>query len=232
MKNTELSREIEERSRKFDAVIALGKNWRLPIGKDNTHPLGGSPQIDLSIESKMTALAAGQMYVDGCTNKIIFSTGQTAGKDKQGNYYPTEAEEMKRFMRIFFPENEIPESAIETQTKSFDTAGDAEEDKKILEREDIKNVALLSVGSHLWRSKRLFENYGVRIKKAIASQDILKGRNPHYDKLIQDYFWSTRHLKEIIKETIGVGLVYTIDPKGERLRKATIKTRNRTNSQF
>ncbi len=203
----------------FGAVIALGKNWRLPIT--------GGPRIDLSLESKMTALAAGQMYRDGKVGKIIFSTGKTAGKNSEGNDYPTEAEEMRRFMRIFFPIDEIPEEDVIVEAESFDTAGNAQEVRHILLKENIKNPALLTVGFHLPRSKKLFANYDVSIKKAFSSEDVLKGRNPHYKKFLSDYFWSKRHIKEIAKETIGVGLVYTIDPKGERLRRITTKTRNR-----
>src|ERR1035437_5834978 len=196
-----------EHQPEFGAVIALGKNWRLPIT--------GGPRIDLSLESKMTALAAGQMYKDGKVGKIIFSTGKTAGKDSNGNDYPTEAAEMNRFMRIFFPLDEIPVEDVIVEAESFDTAGNAQEVKQILQKENIKNPALLTVGFHLPRSKKLFANYGVGIRKAFSSEDVLKGRNPHYEKFLSDYFWSTRHIKELGKESIGVGLVYTIDPKGE-----------------
>lgn len=144
---------------RFDAVVALGKNWRRNLSgvtrQEFTHLVrdeSGKPLIDwennpltnksyriyLSLESKMTALAAGQMYVEGKAGKIIFSTGETAGKDPEGNPYPTEAEEMKRFMRIFFPKDVIPESAIELESQSFDTAGNAEEVKKCFKKKEFR----------------------------------------------------------------------------------------------
>ena len=209
--------EEQQPQEKFDAIIALGKNWRLPIE--------GS-RIYLSIESKITAIAAGQMYVDGRAGGIIFSTGQTAGINKEiGQPYPTEAEEMKRFMRIYFNEDQIPESAIKTEAISFDTAGNAEEVKKILEDEKLKKVAVLTIGSHKRRSGKIFANYGVSVT-AIASQDVLKNRNGHYDKFLNEYAWSTRHAKELLKETILNTLLF-VDPKGEKLRAVTTKSRNR-----
>lgn len=213
--------EIEassEKYREYDAVIALGKNWRLPIeGK----------RIYLSIESKMTALAAAELYISGQVGKIIFSTGETAGRDSGGNYYSTEAEEMKRFMRIFFTEDEIPENVIELETNSFDTAGNAEEVGKILQKEKLRKLALVTVGTHLPRAKKLFADYKVPIAKSFSSEGVLRQRNPHYEKFLHEYFWSTRHLKEVGKEAIGVGLAYTVDPKGKLLRRITRETRQR-----
>lgn len=207
----------ESEPAKFDAVVALGKNWRLPIDGSRIH---------LSIESKMTAIAAGQMFVDGKTNEIIFSTGHTAGLDKETRQlYPTEAEEMKRFMRIFFSEDQIPESAIRTEIVSFDTAGNAEKVKKIIGDEKLRKVAVLTIGSHKLRSKKLFANFGIPVT-AIASQDVLKGRNPHYEKFLHDYAWSARHTKELLKETALNTLLF-VDPKGEKLRLATKRSRDR-----
>jgi uncharacterized SAM-binding protein YcdF (DUF218 family) len=242
---TQISVQRESTSN-YDAVIALGKNWRLPIT--------GEPRIDLSLESKMTALAAAKLYKDGKVEKIIFSTGKTAGKDKFGNDYPPEADEMYKYMRRFYSEEEIPSEAVILQNSSFDTAGDAEESGKILKRHGINRPALLTIGTHLPRAKRLFSNYGIKIAGSFSSQEVLKGRNPHLDKFLHDYSWrlgikntnldprfilrmdrnrqgkprSIRHVKEIVKEAIGTVLVYTIDPKGDKIvRKMSAKTRNR-----
>ncbi len=219
--NTEVSRSatLERKDApEFGAVIALGKNWRLPID--------GGPRIYLSLESKMTSLAAGQMYSDGRVGKILFVTGKTAGKDKDGNFYPTEGEEMYKFMRIFFPD--IPAEDVIIEGESFDTAGNAEEVGKILKREQINDPALLTVGFHMPRSRKTFANYNVPIKAAFSSESVLKGRNPHFDKFLHDYRFGTTHLGLAVKEAAAAFLVATVDPKGTKIvRKISTKTRNR-----
>ncbi len=91
-------REVPEH---FDALVVLGKNWR-------EYPPGKEPQkfkLRLSIESKMSVLAAGEMFKEGLIDKIIFSTGKTAGKE-----YPSEGEEMIKYLKERYPD--IPEEAI------------------------------------------------------------------------------------------------------------------------
>lgn len=207
----------EKKKPQFDAVAALGKNWRLPVE---------GMRIYLSLESKMTALAAGELFVQGKVGKIIFLTAETAGNDPQGNPYPGEAEEMKRFMRIFFPEDVIPENAIEIDTHSFDTAGNAEEMKRIAERERLSKIALLTVGFHLERSMRFFESYGVRVKKGFASEKILRGRSSHYKKFFRRYFGSERY-DDLESLESKVNLISKIDRKGKVIRLVTQVTRHR-----
>jgi len=208
---------VEKKKPQFDAVVALGKNWRLPVD---------GMRIYLSIESKMTALAAGELYTQGKVGKIIFSTGETAGENPEGSPYPTEAEEMKRFMRIFFPEEEIPESAIELETHSFDTAGNAEEVKKIAERENLSKIALLTVGFHLERSMRFFESYGVNPKKGFASEQILRRRSKHYRKFLREYHESDR-FQDLEGLESKVNMISKIDRKGKVIRLVTKVTRHR-----
>lgn len=204
--------------KKYDAVVALGKNWQFALeGK----------RVYLSLESRITSLAAAELYLGRQIKCIIFSGGETAGNDPQGNPYPSEAEEMKKYLRIFFSEEEIPDRAIILEVNSFDTAGNAEEVKKVIRKKSLKSICLLTVTLHIPRAKKLFENYGIKILEAFSSEEVLKGRNEFYDKLIGEYDWSTRYIAELIKETVGVGLVNTIDPKGEILRKVTAITRHR-----
>lgn len=200
----------------LDSVVALGKNWEFPVyGK----------RISLSLESKITALAAAELFIRGDTNSIIFSGGKTAGDDAKGVPYPSEAEEMKRFMRIFFHKNEISDKAIILEEFSIDTAGNAEEVFKIVNNKKLKKIGLLTVGFHLPRAKEIFKNHGVKIQKFFSSEEILKNKNPYYDRLLSDYYWSSKYFTEVLKETVGLGLVHTIDPKGQIVRKITEKTR-------
>jgi uncharacterized SAM-binding protein YcdF (DUF218 family) len=210
----------QQRRPKFDAVIALGKNWRLPIS--------GEKDIYLSIEGKANTISGAQMVANGDAEFLVLSTGMTAGKDSNGKDYPPEANEMYRFMRRFFSEKEIPAEKVILQNTSFDTAGDAEEDKKIIERYGWKEVALVTVKPHTRRASRLFHNYGVQIAQVFASQDLLRNRSKHYDHFISKYYRSRKFIKELFVEALGTLLVYTIDPKGTRiLRRLSSKTRGR-----
>jgi len=209
----------EAQKPQFDAVVALGKNWRLPIT---------GPQIHLSIESKMTALAAGQMYADGKVGKIIFSTGETAGNNLQGHPYPAEADEMKKFLRRFFSEEQIQDSAIELENHSFDTAGNAEEVKTIINNLHLQRVALLTVGFHLPRSMRLFRSYGVNIEQGLSSEQILEGRSPLYQRFLGAYQKSDRH-RALASTERKVNAISIIDRKGRITRLVTKRSRHREN---
>jgi uncharacterized SAM-binding protein YcdF (DUF218 family) len=200
----------------LDAVVALGKNWDFSIeGK----------RIYLSLESKLTALAAAELYVRKKVKKIIYSGGETAGLGINGKPFPSEAEEMKKFIRIFFKKDEIPDKEIILEEKSIDTAGNAEEVGKIIKAKKFENIGLLTVGFHLPRAKEIFKNHKVSITEYFSSEEVLKNKNLYYDNLINDYYWSTKYLTEIVKEAVGLGLVYTIDPKGKILREITSRTR-------
>lgn len=186
--------QIEKRpTPEFGAVIALGKNWRLDEKKNvMPHDLGAylldwdeNPftgryvTSDLSVESKLTTLRAAEYFLQGKAGKIIFSTGETAGTwtDRFGNvhHYPPEAEKMKRFLRGFYTEEQIPDSAILCENVSIDTAGNAEQVKRqFLDPMGIKDVAILTVGFHLKRSLRLFNNYGIPVKEGLASDTVLE----------------------------------------------------------
>lgn len=205
---------------KFDAVIALGKNWRLPIEKKG--------KLHLSLKSKMTTIAVGELYIQGKVKKIIFSTGKTAGKDSKGIDFPSEAEEMKLFLRKHFSIDEIPDEDIILETNSFDTAGNAAEVKKILEAEKMERSLLLTIETHLERSQELFENYGVSITNSLSSESVLQNRSRWHELLVEKYHSSKKHRQEKFKEKLGKLLVKTIDAKGKRLRSVTTLTRHRT----
>lgn len=198
----------------FDVVIGLGKNWRLPIQGD---------RIDLSVESKMTALAAAQMVVNGQAARIIYSTGQTAGVNPEtGEPYPAEADEMKSFVRRFFSEEELPSSLIRTETTSFDTAGNAEEVKKILNENGLNNPALVTVGYHGDRARTLFNRNGIR-SSFFKSEDILAHmRDGRYYRFLKP------SVGIMLKELVARVLVHTVDRQGTGLtRKITAKSRHR-----
>jgi uncharacterized SAM-binding protein YcdF (DUF218 family) len=100
-------------------LIVLGKN----IGVDSSPEDIRRDNYHLSRESRLNALAAGNLYRPGM--KILFSTG--------GEGVPAESSAMRDYLLSRFPD--IPEEAIDLEDRSIDTAGNAEEVSKILRNE-------------------------------------------------------------------------------------------------
>jgi len=176
----EQSANPEARPQNFQAVIVLGKNWRERPPKDATPDW--KPR--LSIESEMSALAAGQMYRDGKTTRLIFTGGRTAGGDRA-----SEAEAMRDYLKKKFPE--IPEGAIEIESESIDTFANAEGVSSLLQSHGLDNVALLTVGFHLSRADRIFKSKGIKAE-CFSSEEIMRARSKHHDKLVDRFHGSGR----------------------------------------
>ena len=214
-----------------DAIVALGKNW---ARKSEWKPRAdGKPRrnpLRLSMESKLTALAAGQLYTEGKAGCIIFSTGNTAGIDNQtGINYPTEAKAMAEYMKIRYPQ--ISDKKIILEERSFDTAGNAEEVAKIVKesfyaRLPIKEVAVLTVGFHGGSSRALFENYGLPLKEIYASEDIVGRISPRHNAFVEKYVHSQRYLVRAVLEFPRMVLVNTFDRRGKLLRRVTTVLRH------
>lgn len=75
------------------------------------------------------------------------------------------------------------------------------------------------------RAEKLFENYGIKPDKTFVPEDVLASSRGNYTNLLSDYNWSAKYLTEVMKEAVGLGFVYRIDPKGSILRKITTQTR-------
>jgi uncharacterized SAM-binding protein YcdF (DUF218 family) len=198
-----------------DVVIAHGKNWRSYPPKDATpHTFF----LSLSLESKMTALAASELYYQGKTEKVLFSTGKTAGQN-----FPSEAQAMRDYLiRIG---RAIPEENTLLEELSFDTPGNAEESKEIIEEYGFQDVALLTVHDHLPRTAELYKNYGVPISNTYASEDTVEHLSTHQARFVRKYKSSIRRKLEQMKERIlrtGLKLDYT----GKLLRLLTKKVRH------
>src|SRR3989338_3187317 len=198
---------------KFQAVIVLGKDWR-------EYPPEIPPpetwKLRQSLESKMSTIAAGEMYKSGLTDKIIFTTGNSPGEKWQ-----PEAETMKQLLQKKYPD--IPDEDIIVEGESIDTFENAERVAPILEKHGFQNVALLTVGFHLERAEKIFENMGISVH-GFPSEEILKKRSPHYKKFVERFLSSGRVKKEKIKEAILRGLL-VIDTKGKIPRAYTKRTR-------
>jgi uncharacterized SAM-binding protein YcdF (DUF218 family) len=201
----------------FDALVVLGKNWR----QYPPHPTAEQSEsfnLRLSIESKISALAAGEMFESGLIDKIIFSGGKTAGKQ-----YPSEAEEMMKYMKEKYPD--IADELVLLEKESIDTADNAERIAELLkENPTLHKIALMTVGFHLARAEKLFEEFGIETT-GFPSEEELKKRSPHYEQFVTSYLKSGRVKFKERKEAIVRGLL-SIDTRGKLLRKVTTKIRH------
>ena len=171
--------------------------------------------LDLSPESKITALAAGVLYKEEIGEKIIFSGGHTKGPTRE-----SEARKMQELIRNKFPD--IPEEDILMEETSLDTAGNAFAVKKVLPENS--KVILLSFAYHLPRARRIFKNFGIIPEEVYASDKVLKKLSPIYDNFINKFTF-LRKAQKFIREAICLPLAYTLDPKGKFLRIITMRTR-------
>lgn len=178
---------------KYDVVIALGKNW-------------GPDQKRLSLESRMTAVAAGKLLKDGVAKKVIFSGGYTAG-----NEMPSEAGAMLKHMARNYGDQV---EKVYLEDESLDTSRNAENVRGLIDEGD--RVMLLSVGYHFPRAKRIFGSYGVEAD-VMSSEKVLADNN-HTDKFLKNYRESLRHKFEAAKETLILNPISLVDRKGIALR--------------
>lgn len=200
----------------YDAVIVLGKNWK------QYPPTGANPKnftLELSVESQLSALAAGEMFREGLVKKIILSTGKTAGRN-----FPSEAAAMKKFMKKYFPR--VPAKTIILEERSFDTATNVIEVKKIVKKHGFNNLALLTTKAHMPRADKLFRHFGLKVHD-IYSEDEVKKISIRHRKLVKKYENSRKIKVEKIKELLLRQLL-VLDPKGKHLRGLTKRIRNQT----
>jgi len=203
-----------KKNKPYDCVIVLGKNWEeYPDNK----LLTAKKAIRLSVESKITSLAAGEMYNAGLVKKVLFSTGHTAGPD-----FPSEAEAMKKFMKDKF--TEIPDKDIILEEKSFDTPTNAREVKKIIKKHGFKKLALLTTKANMLRADKLFKHFGIKVDD-FYSEEETKKISSHYKKFVQEYSKSKRVKVEELKELI-LRQFLILDPQGKFLKNITKRIRH------
>jgi uncharacterized SAM-binding protein YcdF (DUF218 family) len=209
----------------LDYIVALGKNWARPSEykpRKDGKPRQRTPK-KLSLESRITAISAGMLASEKVANKIVFSTGKTAGTNPDtGQDFPSESEEMARYMKIRFPQ--VLDEQIVLQDRSFDTAGDAEESGKIVHG---NKFGLLTVGFHLGSSAKLFKNFGNTANELFKSEDVLTLRSRRHADFIRKYKKSIRERSKRILEYPRYILVNTIDSNGNGLRMVTRVLRHR-----
>lgn len=170
--------------KKYDALVVLGKNIGVDWGPEEIK----NQEFHLSDHARINVLAAGLLYSNGYTNKIIFSSGETV---KGYN----EAHLMKDFLMESF-DGKIPDEAVILEDKSKDTQGNAAEVKKIVDRLNFKTIGLVTVGFHLPRAEMLFKKQGLCVDQ-INSEDIIATKFP---KNVEKYKNSDLYIKEVEKE--------------------------------
>lgn len=188
--------------------IALGKNWR-PKKKWSKKL---EPWMQLSLESKLTAQAASLLYLQGEISRIIFSTGQTAGPD-----WPSEATAMAEYAQYIMS---VPAKAIVVEEVSLDTPGNAEEVRNMTNQAEF----LISIGSHLKRSDSYFKQCGIKVKRLVASEQVVATRSKYHYRLVHRYLFSSRRIKELGTE-FALRALRLIDPSGSLPRKLAKKIR-------
>jgi uncharacterized SAM-binding protein YcdF (DUF218 family) len=129
---------------------------------------------------------------------------------------------MKGYFMTRYPE--IPESYLDTEETSIDTAGNAEEVAKMLEGLPYKRIGLVTVGFHLDNAAKLFRNYGVAIDDKHASEEVVSEIHPVFGRYVKLWSASDRVASEYRKERIR-SLMLPIDRKGRIPRLVTTLSR-------
>lgn len=176
----------KETIKTYDAVVVLGKNLGLGFGKDKIRKQKGY----LAPHGRINTDAAGLLYKDGRTKKIIFSTGVTVSD------LPSEASLMKTHLQKMYPD--IPDEDIILEEISKQTKGNAQEVAKVIKELDInpENVGLVTMGFHMDRAQKFFRNQGLNLD-SLPSQEIVGEKFP---KFIKNYKRKTIYVGEQIME--------------------------------
>jgi uncharacterized SAM-binding protein YcdF (DUF218 family) len=187
-------------------AIVLGKEYRRFNGK----PV-------LSMEAKMTAIAAGEMYQCGVVRLLIFTGGKTAGPE-----YPSEAEAMARYCMRLYPE--IPREGIIIEDVAFDTIANARLVKKIIQNNEIGSMpVLISRKYHMERAQGIFLREGMKTDP-IPAEDILFFRSLRHRKLADAYMHSLYYRAVRVKEYL-LRLQLAVDPEARIQRFVTRRMR-------
>lgn len=164
-------------SGKLDALVVLSEGWK----KLKDENLGSRA----STESRMRALAAGELYRAGVSDKIIITGGVINSQSR------TIAEEMQRYLLTHF--KDIPPEAVILEQAALSTRDNAKKIKEMVERQGLKNIGILTSATHLKRAERIFRRFGMNIKGEYTAEDVVKQRRNRKGEI------SDRHRKFVEK---------------------------------
>jgi hypothetical protein len=215
------------------AIVACGKNWDVPVPADPS-------EIQLSLDSRLTAIAAGILYMQGAADKIVFSGGKTAG-----DACPAESAALFAELRRHFTAEQIPDEDVLQEDESFDTAGNVAHIKQWVDEGRISGVYGLTLGYHAPRLSRLAKRHGLPLLGTFASDKIvgesefavpdLRGKPHYYGRLVLREAQEKRSVRPLVRVAAQFALegaahtLMTIDPHGTGVsRLATTRLRHRT----
>lgn len=210
------------------ALIAFGKNWEVPIPESPA-------DIQPSLDTRLTAMAAGLLYMDGAADSIVLSGGYTAGDDR-----PSEADAMHTVLREHFDEDDIPARAIRFDRWSYDTATNLEAVAQMRHEGMIGDVNVVTVGYHLPRVLRLAGKQGVPVSGAFRSDQVvsnselavprLRGSEHYLGRLVWAEARRQSSVKPLLRATSALALegaahaLLTIDPDGTGISRRLTQT--------
>lgn len=202
--SAEHGEQFWEKIPNVDAVVVLGQGMKL---NERGEPVP-------SLESKMRAIAALELFGQGKVNKIILS-GNARRKG-----YPANVT-IAGLMKQYLIERGIPEEAVVTETGSKNTAENLENSLKIIESEGLKKILFETNEYHIPRARQLLNNilekHGLHLDEAsfVSAEKLLKERSEHYDELVSHYEFPdslkkapTETLKKILREFLRKMLIY------------------------
>lgn len=193
-------------SMRYDAIIVLAKNWEV----------GPNGKYRLTLDSKMNALAAAQLFEEKVANHFIICGGVRPIKSNNGYAPKTESIEMRDYA---IKHSNLKPVDFMIDLNSYDTPSNAEETRRMIGTKQFDKLGLLTTTPHLTRSLEIFDHYGFRCE-GISSDDVIARRSNRHKNLVIEVEKSLARQIDYIKETILTPLAF-IDANGRLPRMLT-----------
>lgn len=183
-----------ENTPKAEAIVILGGATR------NHEPPRILPDMN---ESGDRLLYGAKLYKDGAAPKIIL----TGGRLQWFGGETSEAESMATILELIG----IPRSALILESRSLNTHDNAVFTKEILERENIKQILLVTSAAHMPRSLAIFLKQGINAIPApadyiISDRDLIEHRFSSESRIISllPDSGNLHNTSQALREYIGI----------------------------
>jgi uncharacterized SAM-binding protein YcdF (DUF218 family) len=201
---------------KLDAIVVLSGDWK-KLKKNGDRA---------STESRLRAIAVGELYRAGVSDNIIITGGVADSQSR------TIAEEMQRYLLTHF--KDIPVEAVVLEEAARSTRENAQKVKEMLDRTGVQNIGVLTSRTHLKRAERIFRHFGMNVEQEFIAEDIVKERknskgelSERHARFIQDYESKSPSVKSGKKRELFLKITRALGDKGDRVGHA-FATMNRT----
>lgn len=198
-----------DRSGKLDALVVLSSDWKEMKNKS----LGSRGDT----ASRLRALAAGELYRAGVSDKIIITGGVVDSQSR------TIAEEMQRYLLTHF--KDIPPEAVILEQAAISTRDNAKKIKAMVEGQRLQNIGILTSATHLKRAERIFRHFGMNIEGEYTAEEVVKQRrnrkgevSDRHRKFVENYEKSSV-IKSQKKREIALKITGILD-RGDRVGHA------------